>query len=109
MANLYEIRQRAQQVEAQQQFAPEAPAQAGKSYRDIYRAVFAYHERHNPPQLTGEYWREAANDISMVSAAFNHDPFILALLEAVYGEMEREYKHLKDTQPAEPEQIAVNA
>ncbi len=77
MANLYEIRQRAQQAQGMQpsSTAPEAQqaepftggnAGGGRDYRAIYRAIYAYHEQHNPPQLTGEYWHAAATDIAAV-------------------------------------------
>lgn len=59
------------------------------------RAVIAYHERHNPPRLAADYWQEAAEDISRVSSSLDNEPFAMALLVAVYGEMERAYKHLE--------------
>lgn len=97
--SIYEIRNRAQQAQEVQQ-APQ-----GRDYRAIYRAVHEYHERHNPPQLTGEYWRAAATDIAAVSNALDNDPFGQALLMAVYAELEREYKRIK---PGESEPPAPN-
>lgn len=99
MASLYEIRQRAQQIEPQSR-AETGPE--GKEYHHIYRAIREYHERYNPPRLTDEYWHAAAADVSRTATALNNDPFSIALLLAVYGEMEREYKRLRDEQGTPP-------
>ena len=90
MANLYDIRERAQRAGGAVQQAP-----SSRDYSGIYRAVIAYHERHNPPRLAADYWQEAAEDISRVSSSLDNEPFAMALLVAVYGEMERAYKHLE--------------
>jgi len=62
--------------------------------RDMHRAAYAYHERHDPPQDTPEYWEWAAADLAAVSCQHNNDPFIIGLLQAVYAELERGYAHL---------------
>ena len=80
-----------------------------KDYRAMYRAVFDYHERHNPPhvdraywathrpgldetpQAELDYWAQAAKDAEELTARFN-DPFFTEMLVSVYVELEREYK-----------------
>ena len=101
MASIYEIRARAQQAQEVQ----EVPQ--GREYRAIYRAVHDYHERHNPPQLTLEYWQAAVEDVGRVAVAFNNDPFVIALLLAVFDELEREYKQLITAKDNTGEQQAV--
>lgn len=88
--SMYSIRQRAQQAQEVQQ------APKGRDYRAIYRAVHDYHERHNPPQLTDDYWQATVTDIAAVSNALDNDPFAKALLAAVLAELEREYKRIRD-------------
>lgn len=100
MANLYEIRERAQRAGGGIQQAPSSPP--ARDYSAIYRAIIAYHERHNPPRLTAEYWQEAVEDISRVSCDLDNDPFAIALLSAVLGEMERAYKILEAEGGGEP-------
>ena len=81
-----------------------------KDYTAIYRAVFDFHKRHNPPQLDsaywqthnpGEddipqsdtvYWQQTAQDMSEEGKRFDNDPFIIGLLICVYNELEREYE-----------------
>ncbi len=73
---------------------------SSRNYRAMYRAACEYHERHNPPRLdddNGEtYWAEAVEDIGVVSSTFDNDPFLMGLLTAIYDELEREYKRLKE-------------
>lgn len=112
MTSIYDIRQKAQLAAGGQtcgdqlSMIPDAPGMAaqradpsadtgGRDYRAIYRAVSSYHERHSPPRLTPEYWQSAAKGISETAASLNNDPFALALLNVVYGEMERGYNALK--------------
>lgn len=91
-----------------------------RDYRAMYRAAFAYHERHSPPQVDREYWQahtpgiddtpqadldywdKAAQDICEVSNRFGNDKFIMGLLADIYDELWREYD-------AERRQAAVNA
>lgn len=91
MASLYDIRHRAQQTHEAQQEQEQSASSTRRDYRAIYRAVHEYHERHNPPRLAGEYWQSATEDVSRVASALDNDPFAIALLQAVYGELEREY------------------
>lgn len=69
---------------------------SGRDYRAIYRAIFECHERNNPPRLTREYWEKAADDINATASRFHNDPFVFALLVAVYDELEREYRKLEE-------------
>ena len=66
----------------------------GRNYSAMYEEARAYHESHNPPQLTPEYWEEAMKDLLMTARQFNNDPFMTSLLSAVYGELERRYKEI---------------
>ena len=73
---------------------------SSKDYREIYRAIFDFHERHNPPELdlTGEpggYWWTASEELTRLANQFGNDEFANALLLAVFEELEREYKILK--------------
>lgn len=105
MANLYEMWQKAQRA-AGTALDQGEPAPAGRDYSAIYRAVYDYHGRHNPPHLTDEYWQAAAKDVCDTVTGHGSDPFIIALLEAVYSEMEREYNHLKAACPPASERTA---
>lgn len=62
--------------------------------QDMHRAAYAYHERHDPPQDTLEYWEWAAADLAAVSSLHDNDPLIMGLLGAVYAELERGYARL---------------
>lgn len=82
---------------------------AARDYRAMYKAAFAYHERHSPPEVdllywqthtpgTDEtpqrelaYWEKAALDISETSSSFGNDRFMIDLLCAIYDELGREY------------------
>ena len=86
----------------------------GRNYKKMYRAAHDYHQRHTPPEVVREYWKDhrpgedevpeaeaqywtrAAEDIAATSAAGNNDPFLMALLSAVYDELEREYNALRE-------------
>ena len=85
----------------------------GRDYKRLYRAAHDFHQRHNPPEVVRDYWKDhrpgeddipeaeaqywtrAAQDIAETSAAGNNDPFLMALLSAVYEELEREYNALR--------------
>ena len=60
----------------------------------IYKAVQAYHIRHDPPQDTPGYWEWAISDIQAVSNQYNNSPLIKDLLAAALSDLEREYKRL---------------
>ena len=98
--------------------APQASAlcdhSGGRNYKKMYRAAFDYQARHNPPEVNREYWKShepgsdppppeelaywerAAQDVGQTSAAGGNDPFLMDLLMAVYNEMEREYKAIRE-------------
>jgi len=63
-----------------------------RNYRAMYRAACDFHEQHNPPTESPEYWERTAIEIAEVSRSFNNDPFIKGLLCAIYEELGREYK-----------------
>lgn len=85
-----------------------------RDYNKLYRVAHDYHKAHTPPVVDKEYWRthipgedetpeaelmywtQAAEDISKTSAAGNNDPLLMGLLTAVYDEMEREYKAVRE-------------
>lgn len=96
MNGILEIRRKSQAAHGCEQASEHL--QAAEITRDInaiHKAVQAYHARHTPPRLTDEYWQSAINGIHEMSVNFNNDPFVVALLVAVYGEMERGYNALK--------------
>jgi len=70
---------------------PSTGIPTGRNYPAMYEAARAYHERHNPPRLTPEYWDDALKDLTSVAGQFGNDRFMTSLLSAVYGELEREY------------------
>lgn len=84
-----------------------------RNYKTLYRAAHDFHLRHHPPTADREYWRthkageddtpqaevdywtETAKDMAETARAYNNDPFLSALLEACYTELEREYQSLR--------------
>ena len=94
--------------------APFTDHTGSRDYKRIYRAAHDYHQRHTPPTVEREYWRthtpgeddtpeteaqywiEAAQDMAETSAAGGNDPFLMDLLTAIYTELEREYKALRE-------------
>ena len=60
----------------------------------IYKAVQAYHARHDPPQTGPGYWEWAIADMQAVSSLYDNSLFIKGLLGAVFDDLEREYKRL---------------
>lgn len=82
----------------------------GQDYRAMYRAVFDFHEQHNPPRVDTVYWQthtpciddtpqsevdfwaQAWQDLRKVCEAFNNDQFIIAMMGAVMNEINREYE-----------------
>ena len=103
-----------------QRAAPERKKEAftdhsgGRDYNKLYRVVHDYHRAHTPPVVELDYWRthtpgeddipeaedhywtQAAQDIGEVSARGGNDPLLMGLLIAVYDEMEREYKAVRE-------------
>ena len=92
---------------------PSVSKSGGRDYKSLYRAAYEFHERHTPPTVDRDYWRdhrpgeddtpqaevdywtEAAKDVAEISKAHDGDPFLIGLLHAVYEELEREYKALR--------------
>lgn len=71
---------------------PGGQIQKKRDYRRIYRALFDFHERHNPPraEAEGEYWAAVCDDMTQLCQTFDNDPFMIDLAVAVFGELERE-------------------
>lgn len=82
--------------------------QEARDYRGIYRAAYEYHQRHRPtinreywkkhkpgedepPAEDLDFWQAAAQDLSRCAG---DDPFLQALLIAVYDEIWREYQRM---------------
>ena len=86
----------------------------GRDYNNLYRVAHDYHRKHSPPVVEREYWKthtpglddtpetelvywaEAAKDMRETASAGSNDPFLMGLLTAVYGEIEREYKRIRN-------------
>lgn len=82
----------------------------GRDYNAIYRAVYDFHKRHNPPTIDRDYWRahtpgedeappadltyweQAALDMGEVSGRFGGDDFVDSLLCVIHDELVRKYK-----------------
>lgn len=85
----------------------------GRDYKRIYRAAHDFHRRNSPPEVVRDYWKDhkpgeddtpeaeaqywkrAAQDLAETASAGGGDSFLLALLSAVYEELEREYKAIR--------------
>lgn len=76
-----------------------------RNYSKLYRIAFEFHERHNPPGLNAEYWTETAADMMETAAKAGNDPFLEALLAAVYSELARESDRLRD-QPGTDQMVS---
>ena len=64
----------------------------------IYKAVQAYHIRHDPPLDTPGYWEWTIADLQTVAKLYDNSPLILDLLGAALSDLEREYKRLQAAQ-----------
>ena len=69
---------------------------ASRNSRSMYRAACDFHERHNlSSRSAGEddaYWERVTDDMTETASRFDGDPFLTALLIAVFEELEREAK-----------------
>lgn len=72
----------------------------GSNYRAAYRAVCEFHERNNPPRIDADdnniYWVNVWADMEATADRYNHDPFVMGMLAAVFEELERQYKMMED-------------
>lgn len=86
-----------------------------RNYRAMYRAACDFHERHNPPTVDGEYWRthkpgedetpqaeldyweKTVDDMNATANSLQQDPFLTGLIAAIFEELEREYRALRDS------------
>lgn len=77
-----------------------APTDPARDYRAMYAALFRFHERHNPPTIGEDngdgYWIATTDDMQATAKQFNDDPFMVNLLCAVFEELEREYKAMRN-------------
>lgn len=79
------------------QLKPFTGMDKNRNYRAMYRAACDFHERHNPPTLEGDYWSETTDDMTETANRFDNDPFLTGLLVAIFEELEREYRALRDS------------
>lgn len=68
-----------------------------RDYRKLYRIACNFHERYNSPPIVAKsseeysrYWQAVTDDMFATIAANDKDPFLAAMLGAVYDELERE-------------------
>ena len=96
------------------QLRPFTGIDKSRNYRAMYRAACDFHERHNPPTVDGEYWRthkpgedetpqaeldyweKTVDDMAATANSLQQDPFLTNLLVAIFEELEKEYKALRD-------------
>lgn len=79
------------------QAAPFTGRDPGRNYRCMYRVACDFHERHNPPRVEDDcYWDAVCDDMTAIASGHQQDPFIIGLLTAIFEELEREYKQLRD-------------
>ena len=85
-----------------------------RDYNRYYRIAHDYHKAHTPPVVEAEYWRthtpgeddipeaeaqywiRAAAELGAASESGGNDLFLMDLLSALYAEIEREYKALRE-------------
>lgn len=76
-----------------------APTDTTRDYRAMYAALFRFHERHNPPTPGDDdgalYWSATTDDMTATAQRFDNDPFMVNLLCVVFGELESEYKAMR--------------
>ena len=67
-----------------------------RDYRTIYKIAYALHERCTPPaeDWTERFWR----DFDSVPPEIRNDLFFMGLMNAVYNELERQARKIKDKQ-----------
>lgn len=93
---------------------PFTGADKSRNYRAMYRAACNYHEAHNPPTIDREYWKthtpgiddtpeaelkyweKAAEDLVAIDEPFKNDKFFIDLIVAIYSELEKEYKAMRE-------------
>lgn len=81
------------------QLKPFTAIDGTRNYRAFYRAACEFHERNNPPRLDKDngaaYWNRVCDDMNETSNRHGNDLFLMAMLVAVFEELEREYKGLQ--------------
>lgn len=99
---------------AKRQLKPFTGMDKSRNYRAFYRAACDFHERHNPPTVDVEYWQthkpgedetpqaeldyweKTVDDMAATANSLQQDPFLTNLLVAIFEELEKEYKALRD-------------
>lgn len=80
------------------------PATTGQNHmqraRAAFRTAFNYLDSHKNPQMTEEYWRQAADDMMRTYQHSGEDPFLADLLSAVYTELTRRAQEEQNTAAA---------
>lgn len=89
--------------------APFTGMDSSRNYRAMYRAACNFHEKHNPTQWNGlvfgatpenepdcSYWGAVVDEMQQIATQFDNDPFITAMLLAIFDELEREYHLIAD-------------
>lgn len=102
------------QKASERKIKPFMSVSGDRDYKAMYRAAHDFHQRNAPPVVDRDYWRthtvgiddtpeaeiaywmRAAEDVSSTANAYRNDPFLTGLLVAVYEELEREYKLLRE-------------
>ena len=100
MNSILEIRRKAQEAQGQVDPQTTADTQAADSARDynaIFRAAYNFHKQHLA-RLEASYWAEAIKGLNDIMIDFNQDPLLMGLLQAIYADLEREYKHMLEAQ-----------
>lgn len=64
--------------------------------QQFYRIVYDYHKRWSPCPTTADEWEKAGKEAAAACYEHGNDPFLTDLLCAVYGELGREYKALRE-------------
>lgn len=57
--------------------------------KKYYRLAYEYHQRWSPCPATAEQWERAAADGKRICSENGNDPFLRALLVAVYQDLSR--------------------
>lgn len=64
---------------------------AGRDYRRTYRAAFDFHRRHAEAlPRTPDDWQRILEDMEQTATAGGNDPFLMALLCAIFEEIEHQ-------------------
>lgn len=96
MDSILEIRRKAQEAQGIEP-TTDNPA-TDRDYRAMFRAAYTFHAQHRP-NLGADYWAETVKALGAILAEHGGDLLLTGLLQAVYSDLEREYKRLLEGQP----------